>query len=198
VAKPSFTYATAGTYQATLKVTDSQGVSTTSSPITITVTNATTFGVTTVGTKTDSATADNKEVTNYTSPQAGNVTKLTGYISGLGSSSGSQPVRAIIYADSGGVPGARLGVSNAVTINAGRAWGWVDFTFPSAVPVSAGAVWLGYIAGTKTDLTQMRFEQVSGIMRFNKNTGGYAAGATNPFGSATSSNKNYSLYATYG
>jgi hypothetical protein len=35
-------------------------------------------------------------------------------------------------------------------------------------------------------------------MRFNKNSGGYAAGATNPFGSATSSNKNYSLYATYG
>ena len=198
VAKPSFTYATAGTYQATLKVTDSQGVSSTSSPITITVTDATTFGVTTVGTKVDSATADNKEVTTYTAPRAGTVTKLTGYISGLGSSSGSQPVRAIIYADSGGVPGALLGVSNAVTINAGRAWGWVDFTFPSAVPVSAGTVWMGYIAGTKTDLLQMRFEQVTGVMRFNKNTGGYAAGATNPFGTATSSSKNYSLYATYG
>jgi PKD repeat protein len=196
--KPSFTYATTGTYQATLKATDSQGVSTTSSPITITVTNATTFGVTTPGTKTDSATADTKEVTKYTAPQAGNVTKLTGYLSGLGSASGSQPIRAIVYADSGGVPGARLGVSNAVTISAGRAWGWVDFTFPSAVPVSAGTVWMGYIAGTKTDLVQMRFDQVSGSMRFNKNSGGYAAGATNPFGSATSSNKNYSLYATYG
>jgi hypothetical protein len=57
---------------------------------------------------------------------------------------------------------------------------------------------MGYIAGTKTDLVQMRFDQVSGSMRFNKNSGGYAAGATNPFGSATSSNKNYSLYATYG
>ncbi len=197
-AKPSFTYTTAGTYQATLKVTDSQGVSSTSSPITITVTGATTFGVTTVGTKTDSATADNKEVTKYTAPSAGTVTKLTGYVSGLGSASGSQPVRAVLYADSGGVPGALLGVSNAVTINAGRAWGWVDFTFPSAVPVSAGTVWMGYIAGTKTDLLQMRFEQVTGVMRFNKNTGGYAAGATNPFGTATTSNKNYSLYATYG
>ena len=44
---------------------------------------------------------------------------------------------------------------------------------------------MGYIAGTKTDLTQMRYEQVSESMRFNKNTGGYAAGATNPFGTAT-------------
>ena len=33
-------------------------------------------------------------------------------------------------------------------------------------------------------------------MRFNTNTGGYAAGPTNPFGSATTSNKQYSLYAT--
>ena len=154
--------------------------------------------MTTPGTKTDTATADHKEVTKYVAPRVGNVTKVTGYISGLGSASGSQPVRAVIYADSGGTPGARLGVSNPVTINAGRAWGWVDFTFPAAVSVSAGTIWMGYIASTKTDLIQMRFEQVAGIMRFNTNTGGYAAGPTNPFGSATTSNKQYSLYATYG
>ena len=198
MAKPSFTYTTSGTYQATLKVTDSSGVSTTSSPITITVSSASTFGITTPGTKVDSAAANNKEVTKYTSPQAGTVTKLTGYISGLGSTSGSQAVRAIVYADSGGVPGALLGVSNPVTINAGRPWGWVAFTFPTAVSVSAGPVWMGYIANTKNDLMQMRFEQIAGVMRFNKNSGGYAAGPTNPFGSATSSNKQYSLYATYG
>ena len=74
--------------------------------------------------------------------------KLTGYVSGLGAGSGSQPVRAVIYADSGGAPGALLGVSNAVTITAGRAWGWVDFTFPTSVSVSAGTVWMGYIAGS--------------------------------------------------
>jgi hypothetical protein len=107
-------------------------------------------------------------------------------------------VRAIVYADSNGVPGALLGVSNPVTINANRAWGWVAFTFPTAVSVPAGTVWMGYIAGTKNDLVQMRFEQITGVMRFNKNSGGYAAGPTNPFGSATSSNKQYSLYATYG
>ena len=46
-------------------------------------------------------------------------------------------------------PGALLGVSNAVTITAGRSWGWVDFTFPTPVAVSAGTVWMGYIAGRR-------------------------------------------------
>src|SRR4029077_45572 len=113
---------------------------------------------------------------------SGSVTKLTGYISGLGAGSGSQPVRAVIYADSGGSPGARLGVSNEVTITAGRSWGWVDFTFPTAVSVSAGTVWMGYIAGTTSDLTQLRYDTAIGDLRWNSNTGGYAAGATNPFG----------------
>jgi hypothetical protein len=126
------------------------------------------------------------------------VPKVTGYISGKGATSGTQPVRAVIYANSGGNPGARLGVSNPVTVNAGQAWGWVDFTFPSSVAVPAGTVWIGYIADTKNDLTQLRYDSLSGDMRYNKNTGGYAAGATNPFGSATVSNKHYSIYATYG
>ena len=89
--------------------------------------------------------SDRKEVSKFTAPQAGNVFKLTGYMSGLGAGSGSQPVRAVIYADSGGNPGALLGVSNAVTITAGQAWGWVDFTFPSAVSIQAGTVWLGIL-----------------------------------------------------
>ena len=57
---------------------------------------------------------------------------------GLGAGSGSQPVRAVMYANSGGNPGALLGVSNAVTVTAGQAWGWVDFTFPSAVSFRRG------------------------------------------------------------
>jgi PKD repeat protein len=198
VAKPSYTYSTAGTYNAALKVTDSHGVSATSSPITITVTAGSTFGTTTPGSSTDSASSGYKEVSKFTSPQAGTVSKLTGYISGLGSSSGSQPVRMVVYADSNGAPGALLGVSNQVTINAGRSWGWVDFTFPSSVSVPAGTVWLGYFAGTKDGLTQLRYDPVGGDLQYNKNSGGYSAGPSNPFGTPKTSNKHYSIYATYG
>jgi PKD repeat protein len=197
--KPSFTYTNAGTFNAVLKVTDNHGTSTTSAPVTIVATTGgtSTFGTTSPGTLTDTATVNLKEVSKFTAPQAGSVIKLTGYVSGLGAGSGSQPVRGVIYADSGGNPGALLGVSNAVTITAGRAWGWVDFTFPAQVPIQAGSIWLGYIAGSTSELTQLRFQTAAGALRYNANSGGYAAGPSNPFGSAVSLDMQYSLNATY-
>jgi PKD repeat protein len=154
-----------------------------------------TFGDSAVYTSVDSAGINLKEAAKYTAV-AGNVTKLTGYLSGLGATSGSQKIRGMIYADSGGVPGALLGVSNEVTITAGRAWGWVDFTFPTPVAVSAGQIWMGYIGSGVSDLTQMRYLNQAGAVRWNVDAGGYADGPSNPFGTGTSSNKHYSLYAT--
>jgi PKD repeat protein len=198
VAKPSYTYSTVGTYNAVLKVTDNNGASSTSAPITITVTGGagSTFGTTTPGTSIDLASANFKEVSKFNAPQAGNVVKVTGYVSGLGATSGTQKLRAVIYADSSGNPGTRLGVSNEVTINANQAWGWVNFTFPSAVAIQAGTIWIGYFGGAKHDLTQLRYDPVANDLRYNTNT--YTSGASNPFGAATVSNKHYSIYATYG
>jgi len=198
-AKPSRNYTTAGTYNVALKVTDNQGASSTSTPITITVVAAgSTFGTTNPGASTDTAAAGLKEVSKYTAPAPGNVTKLTGYISGLGQPTGSQPIRAVIYANAGGAPGALLGVSNQVTVNAGQAWGWVAFTFPSPVAIQAGTIWMGYIGGTTGSLTQLKYDTLTADLRYNQDAGGYADGPSNPFGSATTSNKHYSLYATYG
>jgi PKD repeat protein len=197
VAKPSFTYSAAGTYNAALKVTDNHGASTNSAPITITVTSggSSTFGTTTPGTSVDTATANYKEASKYTAPSAGAVSKVTGYLSGLGAASGSQKIRAVVYANSGGNPGARLGVSNEVTINANQAWGWVNFTFPSPVAISAGTVWIGYIAGTTSDLTQIRYDPVANDLRYNTNS--YTSGASDPFGTGATIGFHYSLYATY-
>jgi glucose/arabinose dehydrogenase len=155
-----------------------------------------TFGTTTPGASIDTASANLKEVSKYTAV-AGNVTKLTGYVSGLGAATGSQKIKAVIYADSGGNPGALLGVSNEVTMNAGTAWAWKDFTFANPVAVQAGTIWMGYIASTTGELTQLRYDTSSGELRYNVNSGGYAAGPTNPFGTPTISSKHYSLYATY-
>jgi hypothetical protein len=197
--KPSFTYTSAGTYNAKLKVTDTRNASTTSGAVTITVTGAppSTFGTTTPGSLADNMDLNYKEVSKFTAPAAGNVVKVSGYLSGLGKPTGSEKVRAIIYADSGGNPGARLGVSNEVTINAGRAWGWVDFTFSSPVAIPAGPIWLGYFGGgTRGNLIQMRFDQIVGDLRFNKDT--YGTTSSNPFGAATAGNFHYSIYASYG
>ena len=154
-----------------------------------------TFGDNNVYTSIDTAGQNLKEVSSYTAT-AGNVTKLTGYVSGQGATSGSQTLQAVIYANNGGSPGALLGVSSPIQISAGRAWGWVDFPFPNPVSVSAGTIWLGYIASGTGDLTQMRYLSQAGAMRWNVDAGGYADGPSNPFGTATTSNKHYSLYAT--
>ncbi|TMK94447.1 MAG: PKD domain-containing protein, partial [Actinobacteria bacterium] len=156
-----------------------------------------TFGTTIPGSSVDTASINLKEVSRYTAV-ASNVTKLTGYVSGLGATSGSQKIKAVLYADNGsGHPGALLGVSNEVTITAGAAWNWVDFTFASPVAVQAGTVWMGYIASSTSDLTQLRYDPSANELNFNVNSGGYAAGPTNPFGTPTLSNKHYSIYATY-
>ena len=199
VATPSFTYTAAGTYSAVLRVTDNHGASTTSSPVTITVSSSgtSTFGTTTPGTLIDIASTDLKEVSKFTAPSGGSVVKLTGYVSGLGAGTGAQKVRAVLYADSGGNPGNLLGVSNEVTISAGRPWGWVDFTFPAQVAIQSGTVWMGYIAGSTGDLTQLMCSSVTNDLRYNTNAGGYAAGASNPFGSSVPYDFHYSMYATY-
>jgi len=157
-----------------------------------------TFGDTTPGTLVDNATANLKEVSNYTAV-ASNVTKLTGYISGLGASTGTQKLKAVIYANAAGTnPGALLGVSNEVTVNAGQAWGWVDFTFPAPVSVPAGTIWMGYIGSTTNNLTQLRYSSINRATAWNTNSGGYAAGPSNPFGTPSFASIRYSLYATYG
>jgi len=56
---------------------------------------------------------------------------------------------------------------------------------------------MGYIASSTSDLTQLRYDNSTGELNFNVNSGGYTAGPTNPFGTPTLSNKHYSLYATY-
>src|SRR5207302_549927 len=100
-----------------LTATDSTGATATTYTANFVQQTTGTFGTTTVGSSVDSASINLKEVSRYTAV-ASNVTKLTGYISGLGAASGSQKVKAILYADNGsGHPGARLGVSNEVTVN---------------------------------------------------------------------------------
>src|SRR5581483_10637639 len=202
IAKPSFVYTTAGTYNAVLKVTDNHGASSTSTPVTITVGGAaTTFGTTTVGSGIDNPTGDWKEVSKYTAPRAANVSKLTGYISAKSASTGTQRIRAVLYADSGGNPGALLGVSNEVTVRGNQAWAWVDFNFPSQVAIPAGRIWMGYMvanSSTGKRIIQLRYSTVSGDEKYNLNSGGYSGGPSNPFGTASTASAHYSLYGTYG
>jgi PKD repeat protein len=201
VAKPSWTYTTAGTYNAVLKVTDNHGASTSSAPVIVVVSAPVSiFGTTTPGSGTDSAAIGYKEVSKFTAPRAGNVTKVTGYIRGRQTNTSTQPVRVVLYADSGGNPGALLGVSREVIVSANQGWAWVDFTFASPVAIQAGTIWMGFFAGTPSgnkSLIQMHYDTIAGDEKYNKNSSAYPA-ASNPFGATSTAAAHYSMYATYG
>ena len=135
----------------------------------------TTFGDTTAGPSIDTLSVNLKEVSKYTAVQ-GNIVRVTAYVSGLGAASGTQNVKAIVYRDSNGSPGARLGVSYEVTISAGRAWGWVVFPFLTPVPVHPSeTVWIGFIASNTSDLTQAAITTPAGNQLLF-NTDNYSGG----------------------
>jgi hypothetical protein len=72
----------------------------------------------------------------------GTVTGLWAYLDGKGGASGSQQVRMIVYADDGqGGPAHKIVWSDVLTINSGKAPGWVRF--PISDPRSIGG-YAGY------------------------------------------------------
>lgn len=126
----------------------------------------------------------------FTLPVNGLVSKLTGYWR-----SGAYPrhAKGLIYADSAGYPGARVGLTPEVDVEG--TWGWKDWTFPSPLDLAAGDYWLGYISDENT-----AFRKVGGAanqLTKKEVLGGYASPpATYPGGGAQTAEE-MSVYATY-
>jgi hypothetical protein len=155
---------------------------------------ALTFGSTGVGGSSDTFAANRKRVSAYSLSGSGSVTKLSIYLAPT-STSGVQNLEGVLYADSGGAPGALLGTTGQLAFSSSGAAGWYDLTFPSGVSVSAGKYWIGVITGGTSGVAGFRYSNVSGSRDYNVNT--YTSGPTNPFGSVSSDSEQMSLYATY-
>ncbi|HEV7584507.1 MAG TPA: S8 family serine peptidase [Solirubrobacteraceae bacterium] len=156
-----------------------------------------TFGKTTVGSSTDTGMfANYKIVHSATLPAAGSVSRLSVYaVPGLKSPS-PQALKAVVYADSGGSPGALVATGTEVTyIGSTNGSGWFTLPFPSPVSLSAGTYWIGFITGANTEGMGYRYDSVANSRAFNENS--YAAGPTDPFGVATKDSEQASLYADY-
>ena len=96
-----------------------------------------------------------------------------------------------VYGDAGGLPGARLGVTDSTLINSTE--GWQTISLQSPVAVSAGqTIWLAWV-----------FENDPG-MRWTAGTPGramstatWSGGMPTSFGASSSYNGIYSIYANY-
>jgi subtilisin family serine protease len=153
-----------------------------------------TFGTTSVGGSSDPIASDRKRVNRYQLSTAASVSKLSIYLQPTGTS-GTQVLKGILYADSGGNPGALLGVSNQLSFASTQQAGWYDLVFPSPISLAAGNYWIGLISGATTHIAAFRYSSVSGSRAYNTNT--YTSGPSNPFGTPTFDSELMSIYATY-
>lgn len=150
-----------------------------------------TFGKVTTGGQNDEAFNGFKYVSKYTLGVEGWATKLTLDCDGLGSGSGATTIRAVIYADSGGVPGALVGTGTAVVVADSAVRAWVDLPFGAAVHLPAGDYWLGFVDDNLSSSLRYWAAFASG---HGKNKSG---GVTDPFGSGTTIDEDVAVYATY-
>src|SRR5262249_54640821 len=126
----------------------------------------------------------------------GAVTSLSLYaVPGINSPS-PQALRAVIYADLGGSPGALLATGPEVIYRGNvDGSGWLQLPFPAPVTLSPGTYCLGFITGNTTEGMGYVYDGVAGSRAYNINP--YQGGPTTPFGVPTKDSEQASIYATY-
>jgi subtilisin family serine protease len=153
-----------------------------------------TFGLTTVGTRSDQMLPNRKRVNHFQLTVAGSVSKLTMYLAPT-ATSGQQEMKGVLYADQAGSPGALVAVSNPLTFHTSDGAGWYDLVFPAPVSLQAGTYWIGMISGGTANVAGFRWNSVAGARAYNTNS--YSSGPSNPFGTPTIDSEQMSIYATY-
>jgi hypothetical protein len=155
------------------------------------------FGKSSVGANYDNGMFANYKIVNSaTLSVPGSVTKLSVYaIPGINSPS-PQALKAVIYSDSGGSPGALVATGTEVTYQGNvNGTGWFDLPFSSPVALGAGTYWIGFITGSTNEGMGYVFDWVGSSRAYSQNT--FTNGPTDPFGTATQDSEQASIYATF-
>src|SRR5439155_787842 len=103
--------------------------------------------------------------------------------------------RALSYADSSGSPGALRATSGQVAVPHGQTARWVDFPISPGVALPAGTYWVVLHGGPTGNSARRYGDAVTGAERYNSDS--FSNGATDPFGTASTGNWIWSIYATY-
>lgn len=174
-----------------------------------------TLGYTSVGASDDWFGADYLYVAGpYAAGSTFTAVKATGYRVGA---SADRVMRAIVYADSSGVPGALVAITDDVTIPNGAAGAWYDFTFDGTNGTgnftinNGSSYWIGYweqSGTTSGDSSHLKYDAWGDYPTHNLtykagsgfSTGPGVTGALDPYptsGDGTT-NDQLSLYITDG
>jgi hypothetical protein len=119
------------------------------------------------------------------------VTTVVAYLDGHGGRSGRQAIRGVIYADAGGVPGARVATTRQITVSAGADLSRVELPFALPVPLSPGAYWIGLHSGPTSNVARYLSESF-GDSRYNADA--YTDDASKSFGAAKAAGSEVMLY----
>lgn len=154
-----------------------------------------TFGKTDPGTAAaNNASANYERLTRYALPQAGSVQSISIYLDGASGVGTTQPLKAVLYTDAAGTPGALKATSNEVIITAGAPAGWVEFALPAPVALAAGNYWLGVFSGAG-DVARYYRDGSGGASNFVART--YTSGPIDPYAGGTAATWAIAIYASY-
>jgi len=135
-----------------------------------------------------------KSVNRYWLPTAGQVVKLSIYLSPT-SISGQQQLQGVIYADRDGRPSRLLAMTAELVFRHTDSAGWYDLSLPAPMTLPAGPYWIGVLVGGTPHVAAFRFDRANGSRRYNHNF--YGDGPSARFGSSRTFDEQVSLTATY-
>ncbi|MGN6872246.1 MAG: hypothetical protein ACTHMY_27970 [Solirubrobacteraceae bacterium] len=156
-----------------------------------------------IGTQSRGLEADVKQVTRYSLPTLGYARDLNVYLQPTGIS-GQQLLQGVIYADAGGVPGALLGTTDALTYPSTATPGWYRLPLPrqrttdnpsGLLLLQPGAYWIGFIAGGDPGVAGVSYDPVPADLAYNADA--FAAGPSDPFGAIATLDQRLSMYMGY-
>jgi hypothetical protein len=157
------------------------------------------FGNCTVGGTIVTASADYKRVSAFTvSDPNPDVSKLSAYIDGLGSTIGSQSVVGVVYASDGGgdAPGTLLCKTGQVTVSAGTAAAWTDLAIAGSCNLTAtGTYYLGLLTSPAEAVVRYYGVATTGALDVNANS--FATGPSAAFGTFSTSDVRMTITASY-
>lgn len=158
------------------------------------------FGGQAAGAASGSVEADRLYISRYTLPEAGRILKLTAWMNGLGSGTGTlQAVRGALYRIEGGRPTTLIGETVPAIVRDNEPSGWVELEFALGVDLPAGDYGLAVHVGKHGSVARLFYDTAATTQawRYDAAAGSWAGGAPATLGTLTNQGRHYSIHATY-